>query len=195
MIQLRSDYLVFKTSDGGVPCSAELVAVELMGDSASLLDPEVLQQVAAGVLHYFRDELGRITVSVGEFSEALARVLRGFGFEVTVEDAASPGGHSAAATTPAPAPDRVTETDLRRLAEEAGAAFELTFFPRLRAEVRARLRESPVLLRFTGLRACVKQLAGARRWCLRCQTLSDQINAYLRRCLTEEHRDCALLVR
>ena len=173
-----------------MPCSAELVAVELMGDSANLLDPEVLHHVAAGVLHYFRDELGQIMVSVGEFSEALARVLRGFGFVVTGEE-----DEVANEPPSASVPARVSEANLQRLANEAGDAFELTFFPRLRTEVHERLRESPALLRFIGLRSCVKQLAGARRWCPRCQHLSDQINAYLRRCLTEEHRDCALLVR
>jgi hypothetical protein len=51
-------------------------------------------------------------------------------------------------------------------------------------------------LRFRGLRGCVKQLAGARRWSARCEKMQDQIVEYLRRCLTAEpeQSNCALVV-
>lgn len=196
MIQLRSDYLVFETKSGAVPCSVEAVALELMGDCAGLVDPSILHHVTAGVLHYFRDELGKEIVSVGEFSEALARVLRGFGFEVTVADQAAEKSASTPAdgeTTP-----RITHSDLCSLASEGGEdqVFELAFFPRLRAEVHRRLGEAPQIMRFTGLRPCVKQLAGARRWSGRCQELNDQIVEFLRQCLSDEspRNNCALLV-
>jgi hypothetical protein len=42
------------------------------------------------------------------------------------------------------------------------------------------------VLRFRGLRGCVKQLTGARRWCVRCQDLEGEIVAYLRQCLSAE---------
>lgn len=189
MIQLRSDCLVFKTAEGSVPCSAEFVAVELMGDSAKQLDAGVLHSVAAGVLHYFRDEVGKDAVSVAEFSEALARVLRGFGFEVTVDGEEMPA-------EPATEPAIASETDLKALAAESGETFELGFFPRLRSEMHRHLLQGPGIMRFTGLRPCVKQLVGARRWCGRCRRLNDQIVDYLRNCLDEEHphRNCALLV-
>jgi hypothetical protein len=162
------------------------VAIGLIGESVSHLDPELIRQAAAGVLHYFREELGRESVSVAEFSEALAKVLRGFGLQVAIEEpgsAQSPCG-------------RVVEADLRRLACDCGKGFELAFFPRLRDELKGQLRESPRMLRFTGLRGCVKQLAGAQRWSGRCQQLNDHIIDYLRRCLGEEARgqDCAMVV-
>ena len=53
---------------------------------------------------------------------------------------------------------------LRALARESGDARELVFFPRLRRELRTQLQNSPRVVRFRGLRGCVKQLAGARRW-------------------------------
>ena len=62
----------------------------------------------------------------------------------------------------------------------------LVFFPRLRAELQRHLEQSPRVLRFRGLRGCVKQLAGARRWSLRCQTLEGEIVDYLRECLSAE---------
>jgi hypothetical protein len=62
----------------------------------------------------------------------------------------------------------------------------LLFFARLRAELQRRLRQAPRVLRFRGLRGCVKQLTGARRWSLRCRNLEGEIVAYLRQCLSAE---------
>ncbi|MHB1307473.1 MAG: hypothetical protein ACYDC1_02140 [Limisphaerales bacterium] len=188
MIQLRSDCLVFRTSDGDVPCSAEYVAVELIGESVSLIDPIVVHEAAQGVLHYFRDELGRDHVTVGEFSEALAKVLRGFGVKVQAAESVL-GGE---VEVPIPVP----EGDLQRLAADAGSGFELGFFFRLREELRAHVRSQPRLVRFTGLRPCVKRLVGVKRWSPRCEDLSDRIVEYLRGCLSElkPGPTCALIV-
>jgi Fe-S-cluster formation regulator IscX/YfhJ len=183
MIQLHPDCLIFQTTSGeAIPCSAELVTVELMGDAADLLDPEIVRNAARAVLHYFKVEKGKTFVSVGEFSEALASVLRGFGLVVK----------PAAAETPR----RITDSDLRQLACESGKGFELAFFPRLRDELRQQLNQAPQIVRFTGLRSCVKQLSGARRWTDRCQRLNDQIVEFLRHCLTAERQaeNCSLLV-
>ena len=183
MIQLRTDCLVFETASGAIPCSAEQVAVELAGESVGWLDPEVLRNAAAGVLRYFRDDLGRVTVTVGEFAEALAGVLRGFGLEVITEGEV-------------PLEHQTIELDLREFAVESGAGFELLFFPRLRHVLREQLARSPRVLRFTGLRGCVKQLTAARRWCPRCRHLSDHIVGFLRRCLEENAPSarCSLVV-
>jgi hypothetical protein len=99
-------------------------------------------------------------------------------------------------STPGAMGKPVMESDLRALATESGKGFELAFFVGLRAELRAKLRESPCVLRFKGLRGCVKQLAGARRWNGRCQQLNDQIVDYLRTCLLSEKRPaaCSLVV-
>ena len=183
MIQLKADCLIFQTANGEqIPCSAELVTIELIGEAAKSLDPDIVRNASAAVLHYFKNELGRNFVSVGEFSQALEQVLRGFGLTVTSEEKKSPV--------------RVAESDLRELACASGKGFELFFFFHLREEIRGRLDQSPQLIRFRGLRGCVKQLVGARRWSRRCQSLNDQIVDYLRACLTAEPRkeDCALLV-
>jgi len=82
------------------------------------------------------------------------------------------------------------------LAAAAGKGFELMFFPHLREEMRNKLEESPHVLRFHGLRGCVKQLSGAERWNRRCQNLNDQIVEYLRSCWQTEQASlsCALIV-
>jgi len=184
MIQLHPDCLMFQM-DGGdaIPCSAELVAVELIGEAAGALDPELVRNAARAVLHYFKVEQGKNFVSVNEFSRALAGVLRGFGLAVKSSGTAE-------------TPRRITESDLRQLACESGKGFELAFFPRLRDELRQHLHQTPHIVRFKGLRGCVKQLAGARRWTGRCQQLNDQIVEFLRQCLGAEPigQNCSLVV-
>src|SRR5436189_4381482 len=90
MIQLHPDCLVFQTSNGeSIPCSAEVVTVELMGDSASQISPLLVQEAASAVVYYFKEELGRTSVSITEFATALERVLNGFGFNVTTAESSS----------------------------------------------------------------------------------------------------------
>jgi hypothetical protein len=156
-----------------IPCSADMVAVELGGDTAELFDSEFVRHAANAVFHYFKHELGRQTVSLGEFAGALEKVLGGFAATAQLS----------AVTRSRP---RVLEFDLCRLADESGPGSELFFFPRLRAELQRRLQQAPRMLRFRGLRGCVKQLAGARRWSLRCQSLEGEIVTYLRQCLSAE---------
>ena len=193
MILLRPDCLVFKTAAGeNIPCSAHEVTVELIGDSTKWLDKEMVEHAAEAVLHYFRAEKGQDTVSVAEFSEALERVLRGLGLDVKTGDTDSP----MTAESPSSPPPRIVEADLLQLAGQTDLGCELVFFPRLRDTVRRELDGTPLLLRFRGLRACVKQLTGAKRWGANCQTLNDQIVEYLRTCLTVEKSatGCALVV-
>ena len=184
MIALQSDCLLFRLASGeSIPCSAEMIHFEITGNVTGLLDIEVLRHAAASVFQYFRDELQRETVTVGEFAQALEKVLCTLGFAIHA------GGIESRT------PD-TGMTDLGRLARESANSLELFFFPRLRNELRAQLRQSPRLVRFRGLRVCVKQLAGARRWSHRCERLQDQIVEYLRGCLTAEPEwnECALVV-
>jgi hypothetical protein len=183
MIQLHPDCLVFKTSTGeSIPCSAELVTLELMGESVSQLNPLLVQEAASAVVYYFKDELGQTTVSITEFAGALERVLNGLGFNVTTTG-----------KLPAPA---TAASDLRRLLDPAESCIELLFYQKLRDELRQQLKRGPEVLRFDGLRVCVKRLAGARRWNHRCEKVSDQIVSYLRGCLSAETEvfSCNLLV-
>ncbi len=187
MITLAEDCIVFRDASGeGIPCSAEMISVELIGENATMFDAEFVKQAAGAVLHYFRDELGRQTVTMAEFSLALENVLRGFKLAAkkSKKTAADPAA-------------RVAQSDLCRLVAESDNGGELIFFPRLRDELRAQLQQSPRMLCFRGIRRCVKQLIGARRWSGRCQSLQDQIVEYLRTCMSRENAaaDCALVVK
>jgi hypothetical protein len=181
MIALQSDCLLFQLTNGEqIPCSAEMISIEVTGQQLEL-DPEVLRHAAASVFHYFKTELARETVTVGEFSLALEKVLRHLGLTIRADESQS---------------HRIFEADLGSLARESADNLELFFYPRLRAELRTQLRHAPRVLRFRGLRGCAKQLAGAQRWSRRCEKLSEQIVAYLRGCLTAEsnQKNCSLVV-
>jgi hypothetical protein len=184
MIALLSDCLIFQLTNGeSVPCSPEMISVELIGNTNGWLDPEVLRHAAASVFHYFKNELCRESVTVGEFAGALEKALGNLGFTIRSGNVE-------------PRSKEIIESDLGVMARESGGGFELLFFSRLRDELRVQLRQSPRMLRFRGLRHCVKQLAGARRWSVRCEKLQDHIVEYLRQCLEVEREsaDCALVV-
>src|SRR5580692_5388315 len=121
MIALNSNCLLFKLSNGeSVPCSAEMICVEVIGSADSLLDPEMLHHAAASVFHYFKIDLERETVTVGEFAGALEKVLRKLGLTIRTDKDGR----------------EILESDLRLLTLDATENLELFFFPRLRDELR-----------------------------------------------------------
>jgi len=185
MITLGADCLLFQMVNGeSVPLSAEMINVELTGEHSDQFDSHFVQHAANAVFHYFKHDLGRNTVTVGEFAGALESVLRGF-------------GTSALAPNSPAVKQEVIVSDLKQLVSDSGNGCELFFFPRLRDEMRIQLQHSPRLLRFRGLRGCVKQLTGTRRWSARCRRLEAQILAYLGQCFQAEPKsdDCTLVVQ
>jgi hypothetical protein len=184
MILLRPDCLVFETPAGeNVPCPVKDVTIEFIGDAAGLLEQETLENAAAAVLHFFRVEQQRQSITIAEFSAALEKVLASLGLKVKPEP-----------VLPEPNSTRpCIEADLCLLVGDGG---ELFFFPRLRDEIRRRLDGPPLVLRFHGLRACVRHLTGARRWTSQCRALNDQIVEFLRSCFAHEAggRGSALVV-
>jgi len=183
MILLSSDYLLFELESGErVPFSADKICVEMAGGGCGPFDADFLEQATKAVFHFFQNELQRESVTLGEFSAAMERVLRSF-------LRGEPRPTEALADRP------IAESDLGRLLAEAEHT-ELLFFPRLRDELRQHMQASPRLLRFRGLRGCVKQLAGARRWSPRCRDLQERILDFLRACAAADRagKDCALMV-
>ena len=185
MIALQSDCLLFQLASGeSIPCSPEMISIELVGDSGGRLDPEMLRHAAASVFHYFKKELNRETVTIGEFANALEKALRNLGLTIRAGEFGSRS-------------QEIIETDLGLFTRQTdGNSLELFFFPRLRDELRVQLRQSPRVVRFRGLRGCVKQIAGARRWSNRCEQLQDRIVEFLRQCMDSEAEKpgCALVV-
>jgi hypothetical protein len=184
MILLADNFLFFKLPSGeSVPFSPEMISVELADGLGKPFEQDFVEHAAASVFHYFKNELGRKTVSVAEFASAFESVLNGLGLKLNA-------GRIAAV------PDDAANKDLQLLAFHAGDACELAFFPRLRTAAQAQFQLTPRLIRFHGLRGCVKRLLGAERWSPRCDRLRDQIVEFLRRTLRQETAgdSCALLV-
>jgi hypothetical protein len=176
MIALASECLLFKLSSGEtVPFTCANITIEIDSDTAAAFDADFIRHAADAVFHFFKYELKREEISVAEFAEALEKALSGFVLENDVK-------------TPQ-IPSRILESDLVRMAEESGSGSELFFFSNLRAELRKQLSHAPQIVRFRGLRGCVKRLTGARRWNGRCRQLHEQIVDYLRQCLTAEPSD------
>jgi hypothetical protein len=184
MILLACDCLLFELPSGeSVPFSAEMISVELADGAGAPFEQDFVEHAAASVFHYFKNDLGRKSVSVAEFASAFESVLSGLGLKL-----------DAGRVTPSEAPKPAR--DLGLLAADVGFACELAFFPRLRDAVRDQVRNSPRLIRFHGLRRCVKRLIGAQRWSPRCESLRDQIMEFLRTTLSREAAGgpCALMV-
>lgn len=184
MIWLGTDYLLFQMPTGeSIPFSSEAIAVELLEETEGEIDAELVRQAAMACYFYFKQELQRDKVTVAEFAKAMEKVLDGF--EVSIVPNHAP-----------PADRRLVESNLAALAASTGREFELGFFPRLRDELREQLRTNPDVVRFSGLRECVKQLAGARRWSPRCQAMEEQIVGFMRECLSAEARSthCTLVL-
>lgn len=168
MITLAQNCLLFHLANGEqVPFSAEMISVELIGETTRWIDPEMACHAAQAVFYYFKQELRRQSVTADEFAGAMEKVLHGFKLR-------APDCPEASASVP--------ESDLLRLAREAGGGCELLFFPSLRNELRQQLLQQPRFVRFRGLRACVKEIAGAQRWTARCRELEDRIVCFLREC-------------
>src|SRR5256885_17234247 len=81
MITLAQDCLLFRLGNGEqVPFSADMISIELIGETMRWVDPEMASHAAKAVFHYFKTELRRQTVTAEEFARAMEQVLRGFNF-------------------------------------------------------------------------------------------------------------------
>jgi hypothetical protein len=206
MINILPDHIFLGTSESGVfPCSADQITLELVGSGMMGWDVGLLREATAAVVHYFREDLGRLVISPDEFADALTRVLEGLGVLVEVggidlspeslgtQDGAGVMGASCP-IQPNPAVPHSGEAsggilgkmppdareDLSRLAEEAGKLGELAFFRGLHDCLTDRVRHGAAHLEFHGLRPAVKQLLGRKHWSSRCGELEARIVESLR---------------
>jgi len=185
MIQLNPDCVLLELDSGNtLPTSVELMTLELLGETASWIDPEILKNINQAVILYLRDELGKHLISFHEFAEVLEQVLRGFGLEKSLV---------------APLEKPVSHVEKTNIADWLGRkehGFELMMFQRLRKELSKKLtQEPPCVLWIHGLRECVKSHLGARRWSRKCQDLNDQMVSFIRECFDRNaNAGCSLVV-
>jgi hypothetical protein len=194
MIALRDDFLLV-AQDGGhyIPCSVEHLTFELAGSAAKQVDPVWMKEAAAGVLHYFKDELGKSHVTVAEFTTALTKVFQGLGLtaEVSTIETPVPAPEGAA-----PPPFAVWRGDLQAIAAESGNLGELAFQQALLTQLAAALESCPQAVEFSGLRGCVKMITGRKHWCPECRKWSAWIVDLMRSWMSEKaaHRHVSLVV-
>lgn len=168
MIRLESDLLMFETAEGELyPCSSALMHVDIMGEPTESVDSEMLQQAADAVYQYYQKDLGRRSVTVKEFSDTLKKALTGIGL-------LTPGDKQVNI------PLEQAELDLKRMVLQSGISLELSLFPLLRHEMQRILALSPQVVRFTGLRAGIKQLLGVTRWNRSCQEANVRLVDFIR---------------
>lgn len=206
MIALRDDFLLVAQEGGNyIPCSVENLTLELAGNAAHQVDPEWMKQAASGVLHYFKDELGKSHVTVAEFSSALSKVFQGLGLTAEVSAIEPPALAPAVAgadaapvpTAPADPPLVVWRGDLLAIAAESGKLGELAFQQALLSQLASALESGPQAVEFSGLRGCVKMITGRKHWCPECRRWSAWIVDLLRSWLSEKASDrhVSLVVR
>ena len=195
MIALRDDFLLVAQEGGHyIPCSVEHLTFELAGSAANQVDPEWMKQAAAGVLHYFKDELGQSHVTVAEFTTALSKVFQGLGMTAEVTTIAPPVAEPEGATAP---PQVIWRGDLEAIAVESGELGELAFQKALLSQLTMALESSSQTVEFSGLRGCVKMITGRKHWCPECRKWSAWIVDMLRSWMSEKagHRHVSLVVR
>ncbi len=195
MIALRDEFLLVE-QDGGqfIPCSVEHLTFELAGEAAKQVDPEWMRQAAAGVLHYFKEELGKSHVTLAEFTAALSKVFQGLGLTAEVAPVDVPTVEGGILSVPNAA---VWRGDLRAIAVESVKLGELAFQQALLTQLAAALESGPQTVEFSGLRSCVKMITGRKIWCPECRRWSAWIVDLLRSWLSEKaaNRHVALVVR
>jgi len=215
MIALRDEFLLVAQEGGQfIPCSVEHLTFELAGAAAQQVDPEWMRQAAAGVLHYFKEELGKSHVTVAEFTAALSKVFQGLGLTAEVQsiepqppsptqaqckpgppssvpEACTPGtGAPGAGSPPGPGTSpAVWRGDLRAIAVDSVQLGELAFQQALLSQLATALETGPQTVEFSGLRGCVKMITGRKIWCPECRRWSDWIVDLLRVWLSEKAAD------
>jgi hypothetical protein len=122
--------------------------------------------VAHGLVDYLEHAYEGTAIDLPELIGKLKRLLE----QIDCKDVA---GHLDASPPPMP-------VELTGLATDAGNGFELFFFRLLDSHITSLAQVGVREVRLTGMRSCVRQLRGARRWRRDCDRLVDEILAFIR---------------
>ena len=169
MIQLIEDMVWVKFEDGRMaPFDEQRLALSIqdVAERAGHSDWWLAESVAAAVHAYAVKCRSDGVIPTREIVEIVVAVLTTLGFE-KISEAYAGREHCAA-------------IHLNDLATRVGAAFELEFFRQLDRELAAASDHRLSVIEVDGLRACVMQLRGARRWNSGCRRLAEEIVDYVR---------------
>lgn len=167
MIQLREDVAWVREADGRLtPFDVTRLAASIHGAVATADPAEHLlsESVAAAIYRYIQDVCRERTIAASEITELVGAVLAMLGLD-EVARAYEQRGEWA-------------EIQLDQLTGPTD--FELGFYRRLDTELSAVVTDDRERVMLRGLRACVMQLHGARRWGESCRVLADEIVGFIR---------------
>ena len=129
--------------------------------------------VVQGVVHFLKVNYNGTVIAIGCLFDKIRHSLKDLGLDEMSEGLE---------TIPPPISISLTDT-----ARRAGSGYELVFY-RLLSERFQRAAAHGVEHVFCyGLRKCVKNLAGAKKWCPRCERLANEIREFL----DHQHRRAA----
>lgn len=172
MIRLNEHALLMCYPDGRVePLDLSQLVCEIAGQNESLaskLEPWMVEHVVQSIVHYIRNEMKKETVTLQDFIDLSRELLTHF----SAPKAEGDGRSKAEAVC-----------DLYQLAQKAGYGFELRFYDILRDHIQSASSNGSASYVFTGLRRCVKFLAGHQRWRNRCRLINDEIVKFIRETL------------
>jgi ATP cone domain len=169
VIQLHSDVLWVQAEDGRLePFDEERLAssIQKAAESVGYSDWWLAESVAAAVHAFAMKSRREQVISSREIAEIVATVLATLSYEWISEAYA---GNT----------NRVA-IHLNELVWRANAGFELEFFHQLDHALSAVANRRLVAMRIDGLRVCVMQLRGARRWTVECRRLAEDIVEHVR---------------
>ena len=169
MIRMHTDILWVRADDGRlVPFDEHRLATSIQkaAESVGQSDWWLAESIAAAVHAFAIKSRNDHTIPSKEVLEIVSTVLTTLGYDWISEVYAG--------TT-----NRVA-IHLNELAWRTSAGFELEFYQQLDHALGAASNGRLVAIRVDGLRACVMQLRGARRWTADCRRLAEDIVEHVR---------------
>ena len=168
MIRMNDQALFMCFPDGRMePLDLTALVGEIASQNQTLspnFEPWMVEHVVQSIVHYVRHQLNKDSVTLQDFIEIAQEVLKTF---IEESESKPPEPHQ-------------ENFDLYQLAQRAGHGFELRFYEMLRENIRDAAGRGKTAYVFTGLRRCVKLLAGKQRWRIRCRRLNDEIVEFIR---------------
>jgi len=169
MIRMCDDVAWVKLADGRLaPFDEHRLAVSIhqVAESNGMTDWWLAESIAAAVHMYTVHSRSDGIIESSEIVEIVAEVLATLGYK-KVSEAYGLGM------------DRIA-IDLHELTGRTDAALELEFFQRLDHALGAAASPQFLVMEVNGLRACVMQLRGVRRWSPGCRRLAEEIVEHVR---------------
>ncbi len=169
MIQAQSDIAWVRFDDGHLaPFDERRLALSIQNTAARLGDADwwLAESIAAAVHAYAVKCRSDAIIPSKEIADIVVTVLSMLGFKELSQAYAKK--------------KRRAEIRLGDLAGHVGTAFELEFFRQLDHALHAAADQRLSVLEVVGLRTCVMQLRGARRWTEGCRRSAEEIVEYVR---------------